>query len=479
MARPARKAKLTYDAARDTDEYRRHWANADALDPDASNSKAVRHKSMYRSRYENGSNGYYAGIIRTHCNMVVGVGPTLRMLTKNRDFNQFVEREFYAWSLRVQLRRKLWCMCHARIQDGESFAIMQTNPEFPEDDVQLDLTLIEGEQCQTPYTKGFDIRYIDGIKLDKFNNVLWYDVLPFHPGANQQFLNTNPVAVSPREMLHWFKMERPGDHRSVPAMLSTLNLGASSRRYREAILRKAEIEACHSVLLESTLAPEEGDLADPMTSFDIEKGMMTVLPDGLKPSELGGNTPGVTYNDFNRSHISETARPLSQACNVASMDSSNSSFSSAKMDYICGRMEIDVEREDCNDQILNPMFEEWFGEWSLTGVRDGIAPLHQWDWPAHPIIDTVAEATATDIKLHNGTISLRDVYTEQSEDFEDQLAIMAEDTFGNKEDASIEKMRKIIALKNTPKDAIPYVAEVLGIANPYSQPTGAPSGQEN
>ena len=470
MAAPPRQARATYDAARDTDEYRRHWANSDALDPNSSNSPAVRNKLMRRSRYENGSNGYYAGIIRTHCNMVVGVGPTLRMTTKNRDFNQFVEREFYNWTQRIQLRRKLWCMCHARIQDGEAFAIMQTNPAIPMGRVQLDLTLIEGEQVHTPYLPFNDPNYTDGIKRDQYGNVRWYDVLPTHPGASQAFLNFEPIKVSPQEMLHWFKMERPGDHRSTPAMTSTLNLGASSRRFREATLRKAEIQADFSVLLESTLPPEDGDYRpDPMTAFDVDKGMMAVLPDGMKPHDLNVNTPSTEYSAFNRSHVSETARPISQPFNAAACDSSTYSFASGKLDFLCCRMEIDVEREDCNDQVLNPMFQEWFREWSLVDVRPEGPPTHQWDWPAHPIIDAQAEAQAIDIKLKNGTTSMRDVYTDQSQDFEDQLAVMCEDTFGESTPENIDKMRKIIAIRNTSKDAIPFVAEVLGLSNPFNQ----------
>jgi len=140
----------SYDSARDGTDLDGHWAHADSYDADSANSKVVRNKLVTRSRYEAGSNGFYSGIIRTHVNMVVGIGPTLRALTGSTAFNQAMERDWYAWTQAMQLRRKLWCMGHARTQDGESIGLLTTNPNINHR-VQLDLVLIETEQCQTPF----------------------------------------------------------------------------------------------------------------------------------------------------------------------------------------------------------------------------------------------------------------------------------------------------------------------------------------
>lgn len=466
---------MSYDATRDTEEYRRHWANADAFDANSANSKAVRLKGMQRSRYEAGSNGMYAGILRTQCNLVIGIGPRLRMTTKNKNFNDFVEKEFGRWATRIQLRRKLWCMAHARLMDGEAFALMQTNPAIPMGRVQLDLTLIEADQVQTPYGPFDDPNYTDGIKRDQYGNVLWYDVLKYHPGASQALLNTEAIRVSPRQMLHWSKLERPGECRSMPACISTLNLGASARRFREATLRKAEIQADFAVLLESTLPPEDGLLPEQMSSYEIEKAMMTMLPDGTKPSQLKVDTPSAQYREFNDSHISETARPISQARNVAAMDSSNSSFASGKLDYIAGNLEVDVEREDCTDQVLDPLFEEWFAEWSLVDPRDQGAPDHRWDFPAHPVIDVKADALARDTNLRNGTLTLRQAYNDQGYDFEEKLVEMAEDYFGDSSDANVKKMREILLYTHYAQAAPRNAPALPGTesAAPAAQPVGA------
>lgn len=459
-----RRAKLSYDAARSGNDWDGHWQFSDALDADASNNQRVRHTLIKRSRYESGSNGYYAGIIRTHCNMLVGVGPSLRMLTGSRDFNQLVEREFFAWMQQVQLRRKLWCMAHARTQDGETFAVLRTNPML-RGRVQLDFMPIEAEQVQTPYLP-YQTGYIDGIKYDEYGNIEWYDVLPYHPGGDSTYINTDPIQVPPQNMLHWFRLERPGAHRGIPDCTSTLNVGASSRRHREATIAAAETAADIAVMLTTQLGPsgsDEPDLMAPFSSVPFEKRMMVAAPMGWSAAQMEGKHPNAEYANFHRLQISEQARPLSMPYNAAACDSSTYSFASGKLDTLCYRAALDVERQDANDLVLDPLFAAWFREWTvLTGRRD-IPPFHQWDWPAHPVIDEVAHSAATQTRLATGATTLREVHSEEGKDYEDTLAVQAEDTFGEATPENIEKCRKINVLKNTPAHAVQFVAQLLGV----------------
>lgn len=459
-----RRAKLSIDAARSGTDLDGHWVHADSFDPDTAYSKPVRHTLIKRSRYEGTSNGYYAGICETHSNMLVGVGPSLRMLTGNREFNQLVEREFYAWAQAVQLRRKLWCMSHAKTADGESFAIFQTNPEIRHS-VQLDLLPFEAEQCQTPFIPHGQGGYVDGIRYDEYGNILWYDVLPHHPGSSEwTAANLTPIQMAPRNVLHWFKLKRPGAHRGIPAMTPTLPVGASGRRFREATVAAAETAADFSALLQTRMTPDTSvDAVQPMSALELEKRMMVALPMGWEANQMKAEHPNSQYADFNRTLISEQARPISMPYNAAACDSSTYSFASGKLDTLCYRAALDVEREDCNDLVMDRIFAEWFREWTILAEMRDIPPAHQWDWPAHPVIDAVAEANAQDTRLKNSTITLRQAYSDAGKDLEDELVVMAEDWFGEASEENIAKARKICVLKNTPAHAVNHIAQVLGI----------------
>lgn len=450
-ARSSRFIRASYDAARLGTDLDNHWAHADAYDADSANSRPVRQRLVRNSRYERGSNGYYAGIIRTHTNMLVGTGPTLRMLTGNTTFNQLVEREWNDWSKAVQLRRKLWCLGHARTQDGESFAVMVTNRGVRHN-VLLDILLIETEQCQTPRLP-YDVQgYIDGIRFDEWNNPLYYDVLPSHPGSNWLYQYQDPIAVPASQMLHWFKLERPGQHRSIPDLTPTLTTGAIGRRFREATVTSAETAADISALIHGQIPPNsDQEMEDLREGFamELERRIAMAVPLGWNVTQMKAEHPNAQYMDFNRALISEQARPLSMPYNAAACDSSTYSFASGKLDTLCYRSELDVERKDCGDLVLDPLFGAWFREWTILADRRDIPPAHQWDWPAHPVIDREAESRATDQELHNGMKTLRRAYSEAGMDFEDELQVMAQD-FGK----TVEEMREIL-LKTLYPTAVP------------------------
>ena len=82
-----------------------------------------------RSRYEVANNSYAKGLVQMLANDTVGTGPRLQMLTEDEDFNDKIEKQFVHWADAVGLAWKLRCMRIARCQDGESFAVLATNPK--------------------------------------------------------------------------------------------------------------------------------------------------------------------------------------------------------------------------------------------------------------------------------------------------------------------------------------------------------------
>lgn len=426
--RRRREIQATYDAARTTDEFKNYWANADGLDADSANSKSVRSTLVKRSRYEVANNGFADGMVQTHANYLVGTGPSLRLQTASSSFNNLVETQWYQWAKATLFRRKLWCMAHAKVQDGEPLGIVRDNPKVRHA-VKLDVVLIETEQCQTPMLPFSVPGYIDGIKFDEFGNPEWYDILPQHPGG--QFATVNqPEHIPARFILHWFQLRRPGQHRGVPEFRSTLNVGASSRRFREATVASAETAADISVLLQTMFPPDEMDMVTPLTSVEFQKRMMLALPNGWGGNQMKAEHPNATYEAFLKSQINETARPKSIPYNLAACDSSSYNYASGRLDHQTYFIALDVEREDANDLVLGPLFDLWWQEAVLTfgwNADPRKPPPHIWDWPKHPVADIVAENSAKDTRLRNGSTYPSQIYSEEGRDFEDELPKMAQD----------------------------------------------------
>jgi capsid protein len=341
------KAELTYDAARTGTDLDGHWAHADSLDSDSANSPTVRRNLRNRSRYETGSNGCYAGSLKTHADLFIGneTGPSLRMLTSNRNFNQAIEKAWFDWTQQIQLHRKLRCMFHARVQDGEVFGLLINNPALP--DVQLDLLLIEADQVQSTLSLS-DPAQVDGVHLDENNNVVAYDILPEHPGSSVSFLRNDAVEVPASQVIHWFKLERPSAHRGKPDMTSTLNVGAMNRRMREATVTSVEAAASVAALIHSQLSPagsDEPDEVAPFKSFQIPRRSGLTLPMGWEADQMAALHPNAQYSEFHRQQLSELTSPIGQPYNVAAHDSSTYSFASGKLDTLAYRAALNIERQ--------------------------------------------------------------------------------------------------------------------------------------
>lgn len=445
MRRP-KPVHATYDAARDTTDMQNYWSNADAFDADSANSKAVRAKLVQRARYEVGNNGYADGMVQTHANYLMGTGPTLRMRTRSSNLNAMVEAAWSDWCKAVQLRRKLWCMAHAKVQDGESFGMLRNNPRLKHP-VDLDMLLIETEQVTSPRIIPYAMGYIDGIRYDEFGNPTSYDVLKYHPGGQFAWSGTEAESIPAKWMLHWFMMRRPGQHRGVPEFRSTLNVGASSRRWREATLAAAETAADYAAIIHTNLTPDgTASRVAPLDTIDFDKRMMTALPMGWQVEQMKAEHPGTTYEAFHASQVNEMARPKSIPQNLAMCNSSGYNFASGKLDHGTYFLTIDIEREDCVDTVLDPLFERWFERAILVygwGFDATLGKRHSWDWPYHPVGDPESEANATDKRLKNGSTSLSQVYAEQGLDFEDHVAEMASD-YG----VTVDEMRTILREQN-------------------------------
>lgn len=478
-SRPSRTVVATYDAARLGDRNEKHWVGADCLDADAAHSPAVRKRISTRARMETGNNGFGKGINLTQANYVVGLGPSLQMGTASKGFNRMVEARWKAWAKRAGLARKLRTACKSKVTDGESFIIIRTNPNIA-DPVKLDLVGIECEQCASPNLPYAEVNRIDGIKFDEFGNVLWYEVLKQHPGGLFSTFNLKTEQVPAKYMLHWFREDRPGQHRGICEITATLNRFAEDRRWREATIAMAENRANLSAFLKTQGMPDDGpDASPPFQTFPMERGMITQMPYGHDIVFPSQNAIETGHSEFVGTQISEEARPLNMPRNIAACDSSDYSFSGGQLDHLTYFVSIDVERDDCESMVLDKLFEIWFPlaveAYGWSEMSEARLPAYSWSWPARPVIDGEKVANANRTNLATGCASLRQIWAAAGKDFDDVVTDMAED-YGVTE----EEVKKILVdaiFKNgNPQGQQPAKPEET---SPKKQPAAKANGFHN
>jgi lambda family phage portal protein len=426
--RPIRVIRGRYDAAATTEDNRRHWANADGLSANATNSPEVRRVLRNRARYEVANNSYARGIVSTLANDVIGTGPRLQMLTPDAAANRFVEQEFVRWSHAVRLADKLRTMRVARAEDGEAFGIL-TNNERLDSSVTLDVKLVEADQVTTPDLAYEQPNAIDGIVFDQFGNPTEYHVLRYHPGDDRLLYDSSVERLPARAVVHYFRCDRPGQCRGIPDIAPALPLFAQLRRFTLAVLAAAETAADFAGIL-YTDAPANGEAesVEPMDTIELEKRALLTMPGGWKMSQLQAEQPATTYAEFKREILNEIARCLNMPYNVAACNSSSYNYASGRLDHQVYYKSIRVEQSQLGLTVLDRILAAWLDEAVLiegylpASLRTLDADLtHQWMWDGNDHVDPQKEANAQATRLSNHTTTLAHEYARQGRDWEAEL----------------------------------------------------------
>jgi lambda family phage portal protein len=418
-----------YDAAQTNDSNRRHWAAADGLAADASASPEVRRILRNRARYEVSNNSYLRGIVQTLANDVVGTGPRLQMLTTDPEANRTIEREFMRWATRVGLAAKLRTMRVSRAQDGEAFSVLFTNSSL-DHPVQLDVRPIEADQVATPdFSKGTfaDPNAVDGISFDAFGNPVAYYVLKTHPGA-QVSLGLAYDRVPAESVIHWFRADRPGQHRGIPDVTPALPIFAQLRRFTSAVLEAAETAANISGTLETDApAGGEAEAVEPMDTIELERNMLLTLPGGWNMKQVKPEQPATTYVEFVREKLGEAARCLNMPRNIALCDSSAYNYASGRLDHQTYFKSIRVEQAHLEEVVLDRLLDAWMREAvRVPGLLPSAARAfldypHQWFWDGMEHVDPAKEANAQETRLRNHTTTLASEYAKEGKDWETEI----------------------------------------------------------
>jgi len=471
-ASPEKYLQARYDAAQTTSENIKHWAMADGLSANASMSADVRRTLRNRSRYEVANNSYAKGMILTMAGDCVGTGPRLQLQTNDSKNNRQVELDFELWAEKVDLAAKLRAMRMAKATDGEAFALLVNNPKL-DHEVKLDIRLIEAERVttpnilvhqQTPATNGSGLpqrsgssnrgaassRCIDGIEFDQYGNVTNYYVLKNHPG-DVSFKLENYERVPADAMIHWFRQDRPEQHRGVPEITPALPLFAQLRRYTLAVLAAAETAADFAAVI-YTDAPANGEAMplDPMDVIPLTKRMATVLADGWKLGQIKAEQPATSYPEFKREILGEIGRCLQIPINIVTGDSSRHNYASGRLDHQTYFKALKIEQDHLALAVMDRLFDAWFREYELLNNQSQYlhkAPatngsglmatgrlsqlwcsvLRCWMWDGQEHVDPAKEANAQGTRLVNLTTNLATEYARQGKDWEIELRQIAKE----------------------------------------------------
>ena len=406
-----------------------HWKWVDNRSIDASLDPYTRQQLRNRARYEVANNSYAFGVALAISNAVVGSGPRLQIMDGLGDKRELIKRaewDFSAWQDVVNLAEKMRSMRFARFQDGETFAVLHTNPRL-NNPVKLDVMPIDAERVSGQYLN-MDPLNIDGIQLDDDGNVLSYRILTRHPGDivngwSQMVVDSQIYPAS--QVIHWYRRTTTEQHRGAPELTAALNLFALLRRYTLAVVTAAETAADFAAIMYTDTPGDYNTKTEPFETFDIERGLMMTAPEGWKVGQLKSEQPTTTYKDFKREILGEIGRSLQIPVNIISGDSSSYNYASGRLDHQEYQKAIRVDQTQASNVVMKPIFDAWWREYAILNGLPRVAPTVMFYWDGFEHVDPLKEANAQAVRLAAHTTNLSIEYGKQGRDWEDELIQIA------------------------------------------------------
>lgn len=424
--------RAKYDAALTDPTNYRHWANADHLSAVGANNLGVRQTLRSRSRYECTNNCHARGVTLTLANDIIGVGARLQVLNEDENFCDAIETPWNQWADEIGLNESMHTLVLATITDGEGPGMLVNNRSLS-CPVKLDVRAFECDLLTSPFN--VMIRFnmqVDGIQFDEFGNPSSYHVLKTHPGDTSFFTTVaaDYETIDARNILHWFREDRPGQRRGIPWTTPALPIFSQMRRLDMATLAAAEIAADFAMFI-STDAPADGTpVSNAPAGWDvtnIDKGMLTALPEGYKPFQLTPTQPTTGHHEFTKGLLRQAYAALGVPYNIGNADFEGDSYAGGRMGLQVYQRALKVHRQNLNARIYNKIFAAWFAEAilipgylkvpsSMAGIKASDIQ-HTWHYSPWGHVDPVKEATATGIDLANGTTTLADECAEEGKDY--------------------------------------------------------------
>lgn len=428
-----------FDAADTTRLNQKHWDHAVGGDLNEL-LRADLETLRRRCRYEIYNNGYGAGIVDTLAMDIVGSGPYPQITSGPEDadesfeaFDQEAEEKFVAWAAGCDWQGQMDLAEFLQMQivrqpciEGGSLTILKRDPDVRYK-VSLRLLAVDMDRLAAPQKLG-DPRIVDGIEFDSRGRPAAYHILRAHPSDPALSAGMESDAVPASDVVHLYRLLRPGQTHGLPWLSSSLPLFAQLRRFSLATLDAAEAAADQAGVLQTRgndVEPDENYGVEDV--FELERKALLMVPAGYEMKQMVPEHPATTYAMFKAEILNEIARPVQMPYNVAAMNSAQYNYASGRLDHQKYHRFIKTIRAWAEQRLLRRIFAAWISEAYLIGGYFETAPtweqilrairLIRWFWPGFEHVDPVKEASAENTRLGNGTETLEDAWASRGHDW--------------------------------------------------------------
>jgi lambda family phage portal protein len=357
-------------------------------------------------------------------------GPTLQIVSPDEDWNKEVEQGFAAWSAvadvggRMHFSDLMKLEVRQLFESGEGLTqhVMTDDRSLP---VRRRLLTIEPDRLSSPYgTESSNVR--KGVEVDpKTGKPIAYWILKDHPGSMNYTGQTGEYdRIEARDIIHLYKVLRPGQTRGVPWLAPVLDLFGQLRDLTHHTLLAAEYAAALAVFIWTNHEQAEfDDCEGDLDVLDIEPGTASMLPQGWQATQIKPEQPSENYVDFKRELLKEVGRPVSMPYLIIGKDASEHNYSSARMDLQGYWKSVKYAQGMIGRHYASPNVRLWIQEAVLAKAIGAPPPPGDWKitwtWNQPTHVDPAKEEAAAVLRMANGTTTFAEEAKRKGHNWED------------------------------------------------------------
>ena len=420
-------------------------AQSSAADSEIRTSlRALRNRSRQMVR----DNDYAKNAIRAVQNNVIGQGIKLQSQVKMQRGGTHND----ALNNKIESLWGEWCRaqnCHTGgilsfndierlligsvAESGEVLVRLVFQP-FGSSKVPFALEVIESDQLMDERNGRHDndneIRM--GVERNEWGRPAAYWFFPHHPG-DYQFQTVQPSKykrILAKEVIHLYRMERPGQTRGVPWFAAGLKRLHHMAGYEEAEVISARASAAIMGFIETPEGELEADgVQDGQRVSSFDPGKIEVLSPGEKFTSFAPTRPGGQHEPFMRAMLRAFAAGIGVSYETISKDYSQSNYSSSRLALLDDRDNWRVLQSWMIANFHQRIFEAWLDAAVMSGAL--VLPAYEvsphlytgvkwcprgWSW-----VDPVKEVKAYKEAVRCGFMTQSDVVTQSGGDFNEML----------------------------------------------------------
>jgi lambda family phage portal protein len=383
------------------------------------------------------------GAVNTVVTNVIGTG--LRHKSRiDRDGLKLTEVQADAWEAVVDREWLLWSgsaecdlartlrfaeivelVFRQTLENGDVFALMP-NLVRAGSPYGLKIQLVEGDRVCNPDGKPDTATLAGGVERDGDGAPVRYHILNQHPGAvSYSLASANWAAreafgkTGRRNVIHLFKMLRPGQSRGVPYLAPVIELLKQLGRYTEAEIMAAVVSGMFTVFLKSE-SGSTGDL-NPMApasetgsttsdeDYKLTSGAIVGLPKGTEIQTANPGRPNQAFDPFVMAILRQIGVALELPFEVL-IKHFTASYSAARAALLEAWKFFRSRREWIAQNFCQVVYENWMDEAVALGRVKApgyfsdplIRQAYLWaDWigPAPGQIDPLKEILAAEKRV--------------------------------------------------------------------------------